>query len=1350
MRFGPLNTAATAPVGAGSDPRAEKVDKARQQWIGKLIDLSRRNNLLYFRVLKTGTLEFTGAPPDQLARLLSGDTVPLTKLVAADRELAAATAREIARRALANAEEKGLQTLFISVGIATWPADDGGRPTESALLLVPVTVTAHGRTTESFSLTRAGNVQVNLVLLHVLDTQYGIRITPEELIPLMQGDDEGEEFDPEPLFQHVIKRANDKIKGFEIRPSVFLGNFAFQKMAMVKDLQERKAELTGHDLVAAMAGDSGARSSIDIAQTDVDPKDLDRVPPDNEFLVLDADSSQQTAIASIVKGESAVVHGPPGTGKSQTIVNLIASLTAAGKRVLFVAEKRAALEVVQRRLRDVGLDHLAIDLHGADVAPKRVMEQVGRALEKVRGSVSVDCASVHGVLTDRRSRLNAHVLRMHKLRSPADKSVYQLQGLILRSHGVEVKTRWRGPDLARLKPTEIFKARDLLKEAAGFAPLFLRTDPSPWCGARLPQGAAVQSALDLVARLQNDTLSAFLDAAHAVLKEVGISSLPTMREVRAFLTLVDEIQGTLAKYKEELYRSDPSELASHLLGASRGVFHELWSWIADAEFRSARQQLLEFRKVGKTSVHELHHDAALAGDQLLRWRKANPIGAPSIIGNYPEVKRVCGLFWKDYDSLKTVIATNTDECTLDEFANLVHRLSADPRTPLAIPKITAIEKDLDGVGIGALVAEFRRAQSPPSQWIPMLDLAWYTSTLDAAFEAEPDLAGFHGTTHNGFVSEFTETDEERIEFAAARVRRAHAERAVATMNAHPDQQMLIRGESQKSRRHLPLRRLFAQSSDVLTAVCPCWMASPLSVSQLLDGGKRYFDYVIFDEASQVLPEDAVCAILRGERLVVAGDRNQLPPTTFFAAATDDELAAQEESDASDGYESLLDLMNGFLPSKYLAWHYRSRDEALIAFSNHFIYDDRLVTFPGPGGPSVISHVLVDQQPGVDGQEESSSAEVQRVVQLAIDHAMKRSDETLGVITMGIRHRDRVQRALDTALDSHPELDEYFDQNRPERFFVKNLEAVQGDERDAIIISIGYGKDRAGNLPFRFGPLLPEGGRRRLNVAVTRARKRLTLVSSFSHLDMDMARVRPRTGVELLRQYLEYASSNGRLLGTSYLTSVAMNDFEQDIHDALTSRGLKLIPQLGASQFRIDLVAEHPKKPGRYVLAIECDGATYHSSNTARDRDRLRQHQLESLGWKFHRIWSTDWFMRKSEEVERAVAAFEEAVRYADGLDSSWPNGNSNNDGNHKTADTAAVTAKPNGRTAKPFIIPGQPINMYSQRQLIQIVKWLNSDGLMRTDDELLREAVEAMGFKRRGSRIDNALASAIRSWRAGA
>ena len=360
----------------------------------------------------------------------------------------------------------------------------------------------------------------------------------------------------------------------------------------------------------------------------------------------------------------------------------------------------------------------------------------------------------------------------------------------------------------------------------------------------------------------------------------------------------------------------------------------------------------------------------------------------------------------------------------------------------------------------------------------------------------------------------------------------------------------------------------------------------------------------------------------------------------------------------------------------------------------------------------------------------------------MEQAKNTPEVTLGVITMGIRHMSRVQAALDQALEGHTDLGAFFDPNIGERFFVKNLERVQGDERDAIIISVGYGKDRAGNLPLtRFGPLLPESGRRRLNVAVTRARQKLTVVSSFSHLDIDLSRVRPGSGVELLRNYIQYAGSNGKRLGDAEVTGEPLNSFEAEIFDCLSAKGLKLIPQMGASRFRIDMVAEHPTKPGRYVLAIECDGASYHSSYTARDRDRLRQQQLENLGWRFHRIWSTDWFMRKEDEIQRALRAFNESVEFSDKLDRGIAQ-NSHSNGVHRDASSTTVKRGP-----RPLVPVRTSITEYRDGELSQLLGWIASDGQLRTDDQIMDEMIAVLGFSRRGARIEHAIRNAIARWR---
>jgi hypothetical protein len=650
--------------------------------------------------------------------------------------------------------------------------------------------------------------------------------------------------------------------------------------------------------------------------------------------------------------------------------------------------------------------------------------------------------------------------------------------------------------------------------------------------------------------------------------------------------------------------------------------------------------------------------------------------------------------------------------------------------------LCVIEQELHSLGVQRLIEEIRATRRPAEQWRALFQHVWLKSTLDMLAISEPSIRGFVGSTHSSYVDDFKRLDSTRLKLAAARVRRAHAERTISAMNQFPEQETLIRGEAAKSRRHKPLRHIFAQARDVLTAVCPCWMASPLSVCQLI-AATGTFDYVIFDEASQVLPEDAVPAILRGKHVVVAGDNKQLPPSAFFAAA--------EEEDEVDGdataYESLLDMMIPFVKGFHLNWHYRSRDEALISFSNRHIYDDRLVTFPGPGGAEAISHVHVNQVPSSDGQEESSGGEVEKVVEMVLHHAQATPGLTLGVITMGIKHANRIQAVLDRELARHPHLAEFFDTGRQERLFVKNLERVQGDERDVIIMSIGYNKDRAGNLPLRFGPILSAGGRRRLNVAATRAREKIVVVSSFVYSDINSTQVKPGTGLEFLKNYLQYASSGGKLLSHGEITNEPMNDFEADVFDSLTARGIELVPQVGCSKFRIDLGASHPSQPGRFVLAIECDGATYHSSYTARDRDRLRQQQLENLGWTFHRIWSTDWFMRKDEEVNRALQAFKNAVEASD---RTKPARELKSVSESATGFTTQQDSAFAGRSSPHPPIPRRTsITEYTSGELQALLRWVKSDGKLRTNDELSDEMFTALPFSRRGSKIEAALRRAI-------
>jgi very-short-patch-repair endonuclease len=445
---------------------------------------------------------------------------------------------------------------------------------------------------------------------------------------------------------------------------------------------------------------------------------------------------------------------------------------------------------------------------------------------------------------------------------------------------------------------------------------------------------------------------------------------------------------------------------------------------------------------------------------------------------------------------------------------------------------------------------------------------------------------------------------------------------------------VIRKQAALRRGHLPLRRLLDQTSDVLFALKPCWAMSPLMVSQALPA-TRLFDVVIFDEASQIVPADAIPSIMRGHQIVVAGDDRQLPPTNFFRQVGDgdDDLADDEDLVSfGAGFESVLDALRPLLPTWPLAWHYRSRDERLVAFSNTHIYGGTLTTFPGVARDDCLRHVVVEQT-SEPGQEVSVTAEVDKVVELIIEHARIRPQESLGVIALGIKHAERI----------NTELEAFFGDDTAEPFFVKNLERVQGDERDAIILSIGYGKHPDGRMRYQWGPLLRDGGERRLNVAATRAKHRLTLVSSFSSQDVDPDRL-TKAGARLLAGYLEYASSGGTASAASGGTE--LNPFEADVRDRLAECGITVVPQYGVGGYRVDFAAAHPDDTDRMVLAIEADGTSYRQSGSVRDRDRLRGEHLQRLGWSFHRIWSTNWFRDPETEVAKLQQAYKQAVSAA--------------------------------------------------------------------------------------------------------
>jgi very-short-patch-repair endonuclease len=879
---------------------------------------------------------------------------------------------------------------------------------------------------------------------------------------------------------------------------------------------------------------------------------------------------------------------------------------------------------------------------------------------------------------------------------------------------------------------------ELLQRATSEPRLFLRSSPSPWTNAELRDREAVEDAVELASHLSATLLPALQQETDALVKAVQVERPTTLSSYGGVLDVIDRANQILQTYRPEVFQSDSALLAKQL-EAAKGPVSAVWASLTNSQYRQATGYLGSLRYT-KARPSQLLADLSLIQGLGADWARLAPAGVfPTAYPNQNKLANAVQAVQVAAAALGRYLILPTNEDPIGNLAELVQLLASDRLTPVKLPAVRGYEAELIKLGAGPIVLEIKARSLPVDAWVPQLRFAWLAACVDQLLLEEPELAIFNGREHDKIVAEFKDLDRQRLEVADDRVRRAYAEAVVSAANQFPDEYLLVKRQAALRSRHLPFRELTRRAPHVVTAVKPCWMASPLAVSQLLGRPEQFFDVVIFDEASQVLPEDAVTSILRGKSVVVAGDPNQLPPSPFFAAEREEDES--EPAEEMEGFESILDVMLAFLPQWSLDWHYRSHDERLIAFSNHYIYDDRLVTFPSPGSEDpALTHILVDQTAGGDSQELSSSPEVARVVQLILDHAQHRPNESLGVIAMGIKHSNRIQAELIRTRRGRPELDGFFDAHPDEKFFVKNLERVQGDERDSIILSIGYGKDSSGTLPYRFGPLLNEGGHRRLNVAVTRAKRRATLVSSFSHLDMDPGRS-SKKGVELLRLYLEYAASGGEVFGDGGPTTVERNEFEIQVQLALEREGLLIKPQFGASRYRIDMVVQHPDQPGRQVLAIECDGASYHSSPTARDRDRLRQEHLEARGWRFVRIWSTDWFARPDEEVARVMEA------YARSLASNPHMAQGPKDAGPHPLSTEALqdpsSAPRPSRDPRPAVPRQLAITEYSIKELATIARWIQSDGLLRTDEELVTAMMADLGFARRARRIEAALRQAI-------
>lgn len=1361
------------------------------RWKSKLLDLTLRNRLLNFKPTKT-TLRLRVLDPHRLEDALADGAElkfrplprvmegvdPRSAVVYAGRtgtealdvlarqaldqgEILADVAEgdlekrlsEMFSAARTNLEEGGANTLYLAFGFLRWTESERAERSQLApLLLIPVTMQRQS-VRAGYRLKRHDDdAIVNPTLLQLLrQPPFGLHVQGIEPLPT---DEHG--LDVARIFQ-MFRLAVKEVARWEVVEEVCLGIFSFTKYLMWKDLQDRAEELRRNPIVAHLIDhpqEAYAGSSGDLR----DCADLDRrCLPGSLFTPLLADSSQLNAVARAGEGRDFIIEGPPGTGKSQTITNLIAHFLASGKTVLFVSEKMAALEVVQRRLDDMGLAPFCLELHSAKARKIEVLHQLKAAL---------DAAHTHSVeewkfesehLARLRLELNALAAALHRVH-PNGLTIYQATGTAITGRDwLAADMPWADPDTHDRQAYEALKETGRRITALGSVIDQLQDHALAALGQS--EWSYQWEEQLLKTAVQVDALAGHLDAAGATLSEaLGLPAHGQSQEACAALDMLCDLllrarvvpAGLAAKAFDTRARAKMKSFRHH--GESRRVLWEKleggyrpevvgldgvllqnqWetaasSWLLKRWLgqRSVARRVAPFTRDGKRPKNERvaalldilprlnQEDRALADVQVdaeallqesyrgiaTNWAAlashekwavsfaevASRVADAHGVEEEPLRSRLCRLVSEQRAQLAPAGKTGIGLLAFREaFRQLTAGLQALVPLAKAGDTLAGTPHEPGWIArIRSLIMQWRGAQRELRHWcawrathdealaaglqgiigaiedgsVPLADAERYliysyqSWWLKRSIDRDPVLRDFSSAEHARKIREFREADARFDELTRQYIRSVLSARVPqTTQGGRPDAELgLVLHELAKQRAHIPLRKLVQRLPTLLPRLKPCLLMSPLSVAQYLDAEQPPFDLVVFDEASQIPVWDAVGAIARGRQLVMVGDPKQLPPTSFFSKGDDDEEAAGAEQTPINDLESILDECIGAgLPKLGLDWHYRSRHESLIAFSNYRYYDGRLITFPSPVTEDHAVRLQVVGGVYDRGASRTNRAEAEAIVTHIKAHFADPVQRGLsvGVVTFNQPQQRLIEALLDEAYRVDPELERVV-QAQHESLFVKNLENVQGDERDIILFSITYGPDAAGKLTMNFGPLNLDGGERRLNVAITRARAGIVMFASFLPEQIDLGRVRAG-GVQDLKHYLEFAQRGARAILEQAVPTGREPDspFEREVIKGLRDHGFEVHPQVGCSGYRIDIGVVDPRASGRYLLGIECDGRSYHSMPVARDRDRLRQQILEGLGWTVHRIWSTDWW----SDPEREMRRLQEVLAHAEAAD----------------------------------------------------------------------------------------------------
>lgn len=1331
------------------DLRLENTGKEltkQQIWERKLLDFSLRNNLLNTRIGKRAVpfisfeiehledhlqdgedFQITPCPGTKIQPGLHGvydsvhqashhqnlvsEFIKSNKIVSylTDTELQNAL-KYIYRSARTSLEENGANSLFLSLGMLKWyETQKSEQPRFAPILLMPVDIVR--KTGNNYVIRkRDEEIFLNISLVEFLKQNFNINLN--QLQKELPKDESG--VDVKYILTFIRRTILEKRKWDVLEESI-LGLFSFNKFVMWNDIHSNADKLKENSMISSLID---RKNNLNDTDDRVDARLIDQYNAPMDFAIpLDVDSSQFEAVVESGRGKSFILQGPPGTGKSQTITNMIANALFQGKRVLFVAEKMAALSVVQSRLEKIGLGAFCLELHSNKATKKHFLEQMDMVLNTPKIGMPEEFSKESEELYEERKNLISYMQAIHK-KTDSGISIYDCLSEFLKLGCEEIDASILPDNM--LDASRVSSYYETATKLQTILKLIGSIKGNPLTGLE-PKGSRQAVVDDIKGTLGQ--IKEYKDKYEAQREKVNSLSvfkieceqdLDWLSKFAKIVGAIEYLNGNLlniaddpqtrstikkcigfSKDNDESINEVRTICSDDICSENVDELKRIWDdiqmkWFIP-RFFAERRFLRRLRQYGEIKAGDVYRLLLLvkkyqeSGEKLKsaqidlllyfgdiannganRWENMENI--TDMLPAFPELFRQYGKQddqlireafsdsiqgnWKSfqgnfleqsnalletYNHLKSLLmhlSELTDNSSdlasvLQKVETWLTAFSGMKDWYLWVEEKRALQRD----GLSIIVEKLEQGILPGVAFDSFMK-GIYHRIITTNIDNNPQLRMFNGLLFTQQVDKY-KRDTKRFQELSKEVlysKLAAKVPSAITASSEGSEVSILKRNINNGGRGTSIRGIIDSIPTLLPRLCPCMLMSPLSVAQFLDLNSEKFDLVIFDEASQMPTSEAVGAIARGKSLIVVGDSKQMPPTSFFTSSQVDE----EEADIDD-MESILDDCNTLSMKEYqLNWHYRSKHESLIAFSNIQYYDNKLLTFPSVDDKDVKVQLIK-----IDGEydkgrtrcnPDEAKAIVAEVMRRLADKEL--STQSIGIISFSKVQQNLIEDLLYDELDKDPDKKEIA-LNAAEPIFIKNLENVQGDERDVILFSVGYGPDRFGKVSMNFGPLNNVGGERRLNVAVSRARYEMLVFSTLSSSQIDLRRTNAK-GVAGLKYFLEFAESG--LLPSQEQETVDMesNVLIQQIADSIRREGFLATTNIGRSHFKIDIAVSTKENPNKYVLCIMCDGKNYYETKTTRDREIVQPSVLQMLNWNTMRVYSIDWYENKERVLQQII------------------------------------------------------------------------------------------------------------------